>query len=133
MKNPKLGLSILPETLAICRLEKHVRIPGWALGGNFVSITRTSAELSIVCPQTQVPEGVKQDTGWRCLKVEGHLDLSSTGILASLTTPLAREGISVFVVSTYDTDYLLVKDRQLEKAVRVLKENGKEVHRNSSE
>lgn len=129
----KLSLSILPETLAICRLEKDDGIPGWALGGSFVSITRTSEELSIVCTQTQVPEGVRRDAGWRCLKVEGPLDLSATGVLASFLTPLARERISVFALSTYDTDYLLVKDQQLEKAVRVLKENGHEVHRNSSE
>jgi hypothetical protein len=67
------------------------------------------------------------------LKVEGPLDLSATGVLASFATPLAREGISLFALSTYDTDYLLVKDQQLEKVVRVLKENGHKVLRNSSE
>ena len=123
----KLSLSILPETLAICRLEKDDGIPGWALGGSFVSITRTSEELSIVCTQTQVPEGVRRDAGWRCLKVEGPLDLSATGVLASFLTPLAREGISVFAVSTYDTDYLLVKQKDLEKAVMVLSQNGHQV------
>ena len=123
----KLSLSILPETLAICRLEKEDGIPGWALGGSFVSITRTSEELSIVCTQTQVPEGVRRDAGWRCLKVEGPLDLSATGVLASFLTPLAREGISVFALSTYDTDYLLVKQKDLEKAVMVLSQNGHQV------
>jgi len=123
----KLSLSILPETLAICRLEKEDGIPGWALGGSFVSITRTSEELSIVCTQTQVPEGVRRDAGWRCLKVEGPLNLSATGVLASFLTPLAREGISVFALSTYDTDYLLVKQKDLEKAVMVLSQNGHQV------
>jgi hypothetical protein len=123
----KLSLSILPETLAICRLEKDDGIPGWALGGSFVSITRTSEELSIVCTQTQVPEGVRRDAGWRCLKVEGPLDLSATGVLASFLTPLARERISVFALSTYDTDYLLVKEENLEKTVKVLSQKGHQV------
>jgi uncharacterized protein len=127
MKDSELRLSILPETLAICRLEKDGEIPGWALGGSFVSITRTSEELSIVCTQTQVPEGVRWDGGWRCLKVEGPLDLSTTGVLASFVTPLAREGISVFAVSTYDTDYLLVKEENLEKTVKVLSQKGHQV------
>jgi hypothetical protein len=127
MTDLKLSLSILPETLAICRLEKDDGIPGWALGAHFVSLTRTSEELSVVCPQTQVPEEVKRDAGWRCLKVEGPLDLSATGVLASFVTPLAREGISVFALSTYDTDYLLVKQKDLEKAVMVLSQNGHQV------
>jgi hypothetical protein len=133
MTDLKLSFFLLPETLAICRLEKDGEVPGWAFLGSFVSITRTSEELSVVCPQIQVPEKVKRDAGWRCLKVEGPLDLSATGVLASFATPLAREGISLFALSTYDTDYLLVKDQQLEKAVRVLKENGHKVLRNSSE
>jgi len=113
--------------LAICRLEKDGGIPGWALGGKFVSITRTSEELSVVCPQIQVPEEVKRDAGWRCLKVEGPLDLSATGVLASFVTPLAWEGISVFALSTYDTDYLLVKEENLEKTVKVLAQKGHQV------
>lgn len=127
MTAPKLTLSILPESLAICRLDKDAGIPDWALGARFVSITRTSEELSVVCPQSQVPEDVTQDAGWRCLKVEGPLDLSGTGVLASLTAPLAQERISIFAVSTYDTDYLLVKQRDLEKAVRVLSQNGYQI------
>jgi len=127
MKDSKLRLSILPETLAICRLDKNAGIPDWALGACFVSITRTSEELSVICPEIQVPEGVKGDAGWRGLKVEGPLDLSAIGVLASLTVPLAREGISVFAVSTYDTDYLLVKQRDLEKAVMVLSQNGHQI------
>jgi hypothetical protein len=127
MKDSKLRLSILPETLAICRLEKDREIPDWAFGGGFVSITRTSEELSVVCPQAQVPEEIKRDLGWRCLKVEGPLDLSATGVLASLATPLAREAISVFAVSTYDTDYLLVQQKDLERAVMVLSQNGHQI------
>ena len=124
MKELKLKLFVLPETLSICRLDKGAQIPEWAMAGSFVSITRTSEELSIVGPQNNVPAEVKREEGWRCLKVEGPLDFSLTGILAALTVPLAQEGVSVFAISTYDTDYLLVKKEQLEKAVKVLAENG---------
>jgi hypothetical protein len=120
----QLRLFVLPETLAICQLPKDARVPHWALAGMFFSVTRTAEELSVVCPQTNVPEGIKKDEGWRCLKVEGPLDFSAAGILASLTMPLAKEGISVFAMSTYHTDYLLVKERHLEKAVQVLSQNG---------
>ncbi len=127
MTDSKLTVSLLSDTFAICRLDRDAPIPDWALGAHFVSLTRTSEELFVVCPQTQVPEEVKRDAGWRCLKVEGPLDLSATGVLASFVTPLAREGISVFAVSTYDTDYLLVKQKDLEKAVMVLSQNGHQV------
>jgi hypothetical protein len=120
----KLQLALLPETLAICRLEIDAQVPAWGLDGSFVNITRTEKELSIVCPQSQVPDGVKRDEGWRCLKVQETLDVSVTGVLASLTTPLAFEGISVFAISTYDTDYFLVKQRFLEKAMTVLIRSG---------
>jgi hypothetical protein len=120
----KLKLSLLPEILAICQLPKDARIPDWLLASTFYSITKTAEELSVVCPQTNVPEGIKRDEGWRCLKVEGPLDFATTGILASLTMPLAKEGISVFAMSTYKTDYLLVKERHLEKAVQILSQNG---------
>lgn len=124
MKPSKLVLSILPETLAICRLEKESPIPEWALEASFFSITRTDEELSIVCTQLNIPEGVKHEDGYRCFKVQDTLDFSLTGVIASLATPLAFEGISVFTLSTYDTDYLLVKERSLAKASSILSQNG---------
>lgn len=124
MKPSKLVLSILPETLAICRLEKESPIPEWALGASFYSVTRTGQELSIVCTQLNIPEGIKHEDGWRCLKVEDTLDFSLTGVIASLTMPLAFEGISVFVISTHDTDYLLIRERSLSKAASILSQNG---------
>jgi len=123
----KLRLSVLPETLAICQLEKDGSLPDWAWDCSFVSVTRTTEELSIVCPQKNVPAGIRKDGGWKCLMVEGPLDLCSAGILASLTMPLAEAGISVFALSTYDTDYLLVKEEKLEKAVEILKQGGHKI------
>jgi len=122
-----LALSVLPDALAICRLSSDVPKPDWALAGDFFSITRTADELSIVCPQSNVPPEIQCDRDWRCLKVEGPLDLSLIGILASLTVPLARMGICIFVVSTYDTDYVLVKEKRLEEAVLVLSQEGHHV------
>jgi len=124
-------LILLPGVLAICRLEATASIPEWATLCPFWSMTRTEEELSLVCPETNVPQEVKRETGWRALKVEGPLDFSLTGILASLTAPLATGKISVFAVSTYDTDYLLVKDEQLEKAVQALREDGYEIKESS--
>ena len=109
MEEGKRKLELLPEVYAVCRLDKDAPVPDWAAGGLFSSITRTAHELSVVCADAHVAVGVKKEGGWRVLMVEGPLDFSLTGVLASLTGPLAREGISVFALSTYDTDYLLVK------------------------
>ncbi len=120
-----LTLSVLPpgkETLAICRLARGADIPDWALKGDFCSITRTSEELSIVCPEAQVPPGIKHEGGWKALRVKGPLDFSLTGVLARLTKPLAENEISIFALSTYDTDYLLVRQADLTRALKTLSE-----------
>jgi len=125
----KKKLLLLPGTFSICRLESNASIPEWALSGGFSSITRTAEELSVVCAQDQVPPGIQRQDGWKALQVEGPLDFSLTGVLASLTDPLAKEGISVFAISTYDTDYLLVKEEQLEGAIQALRGEGYEINK----
>ena len=122
-----LTLSLLPDKLAICRLPPGAVVPIWASGGDFLSITRTNDELSIVCAEAGVPAAVKSDRGWRCLKVGGPLDLALTGVLASLANPLAEAHINIFALSTYDTDYLLVKDEQLAHSIDVLIQSGHRV------
>jgi len=124
MPDLSLILSVLDDTFAICRLDGNAASPDWALRGSFCSITRTPDELSVVCPDVNVPEGTTCDRRWRCLRVEGPLDLTSTGILSSLAAPLAQAGISIFAVSTYDTDYLMVKEKDLERAMLVLSHDG---------
>ncbi len=119
-----LTLSILPDTLAICRLAPDAPIPRWATQDNFYSITRTPDELSIVCPQRNIPNGIKCERDWRCLKVEGPLDLKLTGILVWLAAPLADTGIPIFAISTFDTDYVLVKADTLERTIHVLRQAG---------
>jgi hypothetical protein len=119
-----LRLSVLDGRFAVCRLSQGDPLPAWALEGRFASITRTEDELSVVCAEERVPEEAAAERGWRCLKVEGPLDLSQTGVLASLAEPLAGASISIFVLSTYDTDYLLVKERDLEGALATLRASG---------
>jgi hypothetical protein len=119
-----MNLSILPDLLAICRLAPEEDVPEWAMLGEFVSITHTSDELSIVCAQEDVPPDVKAYRDWQALKVEGPLDLALTGVLASLADPLAEAQINLFVVSTFDTDYLLVKRYNLARACEVLRQAG---------
>jgi uncharacterized protein len=120
----QLTLTVLPDTLAVCKLDKDAPIPGWASSGDFVSITRTAEELSVVCRQEAVPDGVQCERSWRCLRVASTLDFSLVGVLASMLDPLAEAGISVFAISTFDTDYLLVKEESLQRAVEVLRGAG---------
>jgi hypothetical protein len=110
--------------LAVCKLAEDDGVPGWAVGAGFFSITRTADELSVVCPEELVPEGVKVERGWQALRVAGVIDFSAVGVLAELTAPLARAGVGVFAISTFDTDYLLVREHDLERAVGALREAG---------
>jgi hypothetical protein len=125
-----LTLTVLPESLAICRLSVDEAVPEWAMLGEFVSITHTADELSIVCAEENVPSDVKTDRGWRALKVAGPLDLALTGILASLADPLAKAQINLFAISTFETDYLLVKGYNLSGACDVLRRAGQHVEFN---
>lgn len=93
----------------------------------FCSVTRTADELSVVCTEGFVPEGVRCEKGWRVLKLEGPFEFSEVGVLASVAAPLAEVGVSIFAVSTFETDYVLVKDEQLEPAVGALRERSHEV------
>ena len=119
-----MDLTVLGEPLAICRLPATGRIPSWALEEHetFSSITRTGEELSIVCAEEAVPpDDVQYEGGWRALKVPGPIPFGVTGVLASIAGPLAAAGISIFAVSTYDTDYVLVKAEDVERALTTLK------------
>jgi hypothetical protein len=93
----------------------------------FTSVTRTADELSIVCPEGAVPKGTKCESGWRIFKIEGPFDFALTGILVAVTKPLADSGVSIFAVSTYDTDYVMVKNQNVRKAIRALTAAGHHV------
>lgn len=122
-----MKLSVLSEPLAISAAASGAAIPAWAMQGEFVSITRTCDELSIVCAEKFVPPDAVCERGWRVLKVEGILDFALTGIMAALTAPLAKAKISVFVLSTFNTDYVLVKSEKLADTVQTLRQNGYDI------
>ena len=108
----------------MCRLDPGEEVPAWAASGSFTSVTRTGEELSVVCAEDAVPDAVKCEKGWRCLRIRGPLSFSETGVLCSLAAPLARANIGIFVVSTYDTDHILVKEESLGAARAVLASEG---------
>jgi hypothetical protein len=119
-----LTIDILPGQFAVCRLPVDAPSPEWARSNGLLVFTRTPDEFSIVCGEEHIPENVTAERGWRGLKVAGPLDFSLVGVLASLALPLAEAGISIFALSTYDTDYLLVKDADLDSACQVLRGAG---------
>jgi hypothetical protein len=123
-----LTLSVLPYHLAVCQLDPDVNmLPGWVLELPFWSVTRTTSELSLVLPEENVLPDWKSEKGWRGLMVRGPLDFSLVGILAALAAALAAAGIPIFALSTFDTDYLLVKEPDLFRAVEVLTASGYEI------
>ena len=120
---PSRTLQALPGLSAVCRLPPDAPWPIWAKG-DFVTISRTVDELSVVCAAECVPADVRCERGWRCLRVAGVIDFSVVGVLSSLTAPLAEAGVSVFAVSTFDTDYLLVKEVDFGRACAALRVHG---------
>lgn len=123
-----LHFHVLAERFAIVRLHSGETIPGWVPGGTFYSVTRTQEELSIICEEKNAPhDAVTISRGWRCLGLRGPFAFTETGIAAEFTAVLARAQIAVLVVSTYDTDYLLVPADQLEAAIACLLAGGHRV------
>lgn len=113
---------------ALVRLSPDAAVPSWVDSSPFRSVTRTPEELSLLCPESQVPSSIDAQRGLRCLKVRGPLDSSEVGVLESLAHPLARAGISILALSTYDTDYLLVRESDLEAAIQALSSAGHTIH-----
>jgi len=117
-----MTFTLLDGLFAVARLDAGADVPPWAHRGAFTSITRTAHELSIVCDEGGVPDDVAAERGWRCLGVDGPIPFETTGVAAAFTSALAARGISVFVVSTFDTDYVLVKAAKVEEAVEALRD-----------
>ena len=117
----ELDLQVLDGPFVVCRLAADAPLPAWAdAPGTLVAITRTAEELSVVCPAANAPAGVRQEGPWRALRVAGPLDFTWVGILAALSACLAASGVSLFAISTFDTDYLLVKAEDLPAALSAL-------------
>ena len=121
-----LKIRLLPHRLAVCRLKEEEPVPAWALSCAFCSVTRAPGELSLVCLQASIPPaqaaGMQVQRGFKAFQVEGPLDFALTGVLAGLLAPLAKAGIPVFVLSTFLTDYLLVREEAAERAAQALSE-----------
>ncbi len=122
----ELTLDLLPGRLAICRLPADAPWPDQPYG-DFVAVTRTASELSVVCDESAIPDGALSELGWRALRVRGPLAFEAVGVIASLSAPLASAGLPIFVISTFDTDYLLVKSADLDETICALRAEGHEV------
>ena len=118
-KTPGQRFRALPGRYAVCRLNAESPVPAWAVGP-FVNITFTADELAIICPAERVPPGVRAERDWRVLKLVGPFPFTAVGVLASLANPLARAGISLLSIATYDTDYFMVKSDVFNDAIAVL-------------
>lgn len=127
-----LNLTILPERFAVCRLQPGADFHEPIARRSLFALTRTSDELSLVCSEADAPREALIEPDWRAFKVTGPLDFSLTGILASLANPLAQSGVGIFAVSTYDTDYVLVKETDLQRAVQALQAAGHLIHNSAN-
>jgi uncharacterized protein len=117
-------LRTLPDSYAVVRLQPGAELPDWIDKGPFRSVTRTDNEVSVVCRDHDVPEGESVDRGWTVLEVMGPLDFSLSGVVASLVGPLAESDVPIFVISTFESDYVLVRSADLARAADALEEAG---------
>ena len=124
METSKLVLSVLEETFSIHRLAPDASLPEAVSECDFYSLSKTTDELSLVCPEHLAVKSEKSNPDWKCLKVAGPLDFELTGILAGITDVLAKEKLSVFAISTFDTDYILLKKQGLTAAISALERVG---------
>lgn len=122
-------LRLLPDTLAVCRLEPDAAMPWWATVAPFFSATRTTEELSIVCAASRVPLGTTATYNWRAMQLHGQFHHSLFGLMEAISAPLAGAGVSILVVATFDTHYVLVREAQLPAAMTALHEAGHRVLR----
>jgi len=120
----KFRLKLLGRDFGIVKLEPERPVPDWAMMNGLWSVTRTESELTIVCPETAIPADVAYDGTWQCMRVEGTFDFETTGVIASLSVPLSQSGISIYVFSSYVTDYFLIKKKNIQHAIRVLEQQG---------
>ena len=127
-----LHLTAIPGRFSVVRLGPAEEIPPWALSEAMFSITKTAEETSVVCHAHLVPAGTISEVGFCCLKVEGPLAFSETGVLASLASPLSNAGISLFAISTFDTDYILVREVDFGRTVATLRSAGHDVEEQGS-
>jgi uncharacterized protein len=124
----ELSLSLLHDRIAVSQLPVNASYPlEWAGDGGFFAIIRTMDEITVVCDETVVPKGVRCEPGWRILMVNGPLEFNQVGVLAALAAPLAQAGISIYSISTFNTDYIFVKEATLAASLMVLSQAGYQI------
>jgi uncharacterized protein len=125
IKKAVLSFTLLEDTYSIVKLKELPVLPAEAIKNGFYSVTITPEEISLVTKKSDfIPAAEQLSTGWRILKIMGPLDFSLTGIIADITTILKKENIPVFIISTYDTDFILIKQNYADKAVQSLCKSG---------
>lgn len=117
-----MKLKLLCSEFSVCKLSPKSKIPLWALESEYLFLSRTSDELSVLCPTTTIPSNVQSDGGWRCFRVDGDLEFEQIGVVSTVSTPLANAGISLFLVSTHDRDYVFLRQENLTKAIETYKD-----------
>ncbi len=122
--NNHLTIKPLPELFAVCKLAPDQDFPSWLPYRDTVFIARTSDELSIMCPQKYIPSEQSASRGWHCLRIDGDLAFDEVGVVARIAKPLADRGLSIFVVSTHDRDYVLVEESDLDIALKTYEQAG---------
>jgi hypothetical protein len=124
-----LDLTVEPWELAVCQLAADAPVPDWATRGGFHALVRSPGELTVVCDASHVPGDARSQKGWRCFSLAGPIAFTETGVVASIAVPLAAAGVGIFVISTFDTDYILVRDHLLDRAMDTLCGSGHLVDR----
>ena len=122
-----MRLRTLPDLYAIVRLDPDAAVPDWVYDSPFWSVTRSDSELSIVCAEEDLPDETRAERGWSALELVGPLDFTLTGVVASLVSPLADDEVPIFILSTFETDYLLVRETDFARAVDSLRTAGHSV------
>lgn len=124
MDFPELRFCVLPGRYAICSFPPDATLPDWVDSSSFFSVTKTHKEITVVCEENQVPGEYKKSENWKCIKVEGSFDFDTVGILAGISGPLAQSKISLYVISTFETDYVLIHAKNINRAVSCLEKSG---------
>lgn len=119
-----MEIELLEGHFAVARLDPAEPVPAWASSDVLMMLARTTSELSILCPEDQVPDGARKEGGFRAIRVTGPLDFGAIGVVSALAAPLARAGVAILVTSTFDTDYVFVRESDLERAVAALRDAG---------
>ena len=122
-----LQFEVLPNRFAVCQLDMVKPLPNWVFSSSFYTVSKTADELAVVCEEDLVQDEIVKSVGWRLLKINAVLDLSLTGITAQFSTALAKAGVNLSVIATYNTDYILEEEAKLTTAIEALRGAGFEV------